>query len=46
MTRLQRLIVVFAIIMPFVAAAADIPVTYTVEEKRLKDALAGTPLTF
>jgi hypothetical protein len=33
-------------LVPFAAAAADLPVSYLVEEKPLKAAVAGTPLTF
>lgn len=42
-----RLAVLAAVLLtPLTAHAADFPVTYTVEEKPLKTAIAGTPLTF
>src|SRR5207244_2749308 len=43
---ISRLMFALVLLAPLSAAAADIPVTYTVEEKKLKDALAGTQLTF
>src|SRR2546426_10010349 len=43
---LFRLTIVALLAVPFVARAADLPITYTVEEKPLKTALAGTNLTF
>ena len=35
-----------ALALPLVARAADLPVTYSVQEKPLKTAITGTPLTF
>lgn len=43
----RRFAVALALLLaPTFAAASDLPVTYTVEEKPLKAAVAGTPLTF
>src|SRR5689334_19317104 len=41
-----RLTAVALLVLPSIARAADLPVTYTVQEKQLKTALAGTSLTF
>ena len=42
----RYLAVVAVLAASSIARAADLPVTYTVEEKPLKAAVAGTPLTF
>lgn len=44
---LVRSVVIAALVAaPLLAAAADLPVTFTTQEKPLKSAVAGTPLTF
>src|SRR5262245_22971755 len=35
-----------ALVIPLAARAADVPTTYTVDDKALKAAIAGTSLTF
>ena len=45
--RLTRVAALAAVVfVPLAASAADLPVTYTVQEKPFKAAVAGTPLTF
>src|SRR5262249_55048731 len=44
--RLLVAAVALAVCAPFTAHAVDLPVSYTVEEKPLKDAISGTVLTF
>jgi hypothetical protein len=42
----RLLLLAALLLLPHRAIAADVPVTYTVEEKPLKAVVAGTPLTF
>ena len=46
MRSLRSLVLTALLILPSLATAADLSVGYTVREKNLKAAIAGTPLTF
>jgi hypothetical protein len=46
MTQTRSILAALVLLAPLAARAANVPVTYTVDEKQLKAAVAGTTLTF